>query len=150
MIYRKEEACMSVQLIQTNQRKRRRFTPQQKLQILKEWELTGNGVAVAQKHQIHPHTLYRWRRALEQGAEEDLFEWQTASDRSESKATGGGKPKTQRGTDDSDPRVDVIKKKDELGLTNRCMGTTYSNIQRMRIISEVESSRPRVLPNSVL
>lgn len=60
---------MSVQLIPTNQRKRRRFTPQQKLQILKEWELTGNGVEVAQKHQIHPHTLYRWRRALEQGAE---------------------------------------------------------------------------------
>jgi transposase-like protein len=26
-------------------------------------------VAIAQKHQIHPHTLYRWRRALEQGAE---------------------------------------------------------------------------------
>ena len=60
---------MSVQLIPTNQRKRRRFTPQQKLQILKEWELIGNGVAIAQKHQIHPHTLYRWRRALEQGAE---------------------------------------------------------------------------------
>jgi putative transposase len=68
----------------------------------------------------------------------DLFEWQTASDRSKDKATGGGKPKTQRGIDDSDPRADVIKKKDELGLTNRCMGTTYSNIQRMRIIAEVE------------
>jgi hypothetical protein len=39
MIYRKDEACMSVQLIPTNQRKRRRFTPQQKLKVLKEWEL---------------------------------------------------------------------------------------------------------------
>jgi len=38
---------MSVQLIPVNQRKARRFTPQQKLQTLKEWELTGNGVEVA-------------------------------------------------------------------------------------------------------
>ncbi len=60
---------MSVQLIPTDQRKARRFTPQQKLQILKEWELTGNGVEVAQKHQIHPLTLSRWRKALQQGAQ---------------------------------------------------------------------------------
>ena len=60
---------MSVQLIPVNQRKGRRFTPQQKLQILKEWELTGNGVVVAEKYQIHPQTLYRWRKALEQGAQ---------------------------------------------------------------------------------
>jgi len=60
---------MSVQLIPVNQRKARRFTPQQKLQILKEWELTGNGVEVAQKHQIHPLTLSRWRKALQQGAQ---------------------------------------------------------------------------------
>lgn len=59
---------MSVQLITDNKREGKRFTPQQKLQILKEWELTGNGVEVAEKHQIHPQTLYRWRKALEQGA----------------------------------------------------------------------------------
>ena len=47
----------------------KRFVPQQKLQILKEWELSGNGVAVAEKHQIHPMTLYRWKRALQRGAE---------------------------------------------------------------------------------
>jgi len=35
---------MSIQLTPLTQRKARRFTPQQKLQILKEWELTGNGV----------------------------------------------------------------------------------------------------------
>jgi transposase-like protein len=63
---------MSVQLIPVNQRKARRFTPQQKLQILKEWELTGNGVEVAQKHQIHPMTLYRWGKALQQGAQSFL------------------------------------------------------------------------------
>jgi transposase-like protein len=60
---------MSVQLITQNQRKARRFSPQQKLQILKEWEREGNGIEVAQKYQIHPHTLYRWKRLLEQGAE---------------------------------------------------------------------------------
>jgi len=60
---------MSVQMIPNNQRKGRRFSPQQKLQILKEWELSGNGVEIAQRHQLHPMTLYRWRKALQRGAE---------------------------------------------------------------------------------
>jgi len=60
---------MSIQLITNNQRKARRFTPRQKLQILKEWEQTGNGVDIAEKYQLHPHTLYRWKKALEQGAQ---------------------------------------------------------------------------------
>ena len=30
---------------------------------------TGNGIEVAQKYQIHPQTLYRWKKALEQGAQ---------------------------------------------------------------------------------
>jgi transposase-like protein len=60
---------MSVQLIPQETKARRKFTPQQKLQILKEWEGTGNGIEVAQKHQIHPQTLYRWKKALEQGAQ---------------------------------------------------------------------------------
>ena len=60
---------MSVQLISSHKRKGRRFSPQQKLQVLREWEMSGNGVEVAQKYQIHPQTLYRWRKALEQGAE---------------------------------------------------------------------------------
>jgi transposase-like protein len=60
---------MSVQLMTPNQRKARRLTPEQKLQILKEWEQSGNGVEMAQKHQIHPHTLYRWKKAMEQGAQ---------------------------------------------------------------------------------
>lgn len=59
---------MSVQLITDDQEKRRIFTPEQKFQILNEWERTGNGVKVAQKYQIHPMTLYRWRRALGHGA----------------------------------------------------------------------------------
>jgi len=60
---------MSVQLIPQETKARRKFTPQHKLQILKEWEATGNGIEVAQKHQIHPQTLYRWKKALEQGAQ---------------------------------------------------------------------------------
>jgi len=60
---------MSVQLITEDRKRAKRFTPQQKLQVLKEWELSGNGIEIARKYQIHPHTLYRWRKALEQGAE---------------------------------------------------------------------------------
>jgi transposase-like protein len=60
---------MSVQLIPQETKVRKKFTLQHKLQILKEWEGTGNGIEVAQKHQIHPQTLYRWKKALEQGAQ---------------------------------------------------------------------------------
>ncbi len=60
---------MSVQLITESRKRSKRFTPQQKLQILKEWELSGNGIEIARGYKIHPHTLYRWRKALEQGAE---------------------------------------------------------------------------------
>ena len=60
---------MSVQLMPQETKARRRFTPQHKLQILKEWEATGNGIEVAQKHELHPQTLYRWKKALEQGAQ---------------------------------------------------------------------------------
>ena len=60
---------MSVQLIPEETKARRRFTPQHKLQILKEWEATRNGVELAQKHELHPQTLYRWKKALEQGAQ---------------------------------------------------------------------------------
>jgi transposase-like protein len=60
---------MSAQLIPVEPKKERRFSPQQKLQVLKEWEATSNGIEVAQKYQIHPQTLYRWKKALEQGAQ---------------------------------------------------------------------------------
>jgi transposase-like protein len=66
---KRRRKCMSVQLIPHETKARRKFTPQQKLQVLKEWEATGNGIEVAQKHQIHPQTLYRWKKALEQGAQ---------------------------------------------------------------------------------
>ena len=65
--------CISLQLIATSQRKARRFTPQKKLQILKEWEQNGNGMDVAEKYQIDPQTLYRWKKVLEQGAQTFLI-----------------------------------------------------------------------------
>lgn len=63
---------MSVQLTPVERKQRKRFSPRQKLEILREWEGTGNGVAVAEKHGIHPMTLYGWRQRLDQGAEEFL------------------------------------------------------------------------------
>jgi transposase-like protein len=63
---------MGIQLTMTGERQRKRFTARQKLEILREWESTGNGVDVSRRHGIHPMTLYRWRRRLEQGAAEFL------------------------------------------------------------------------------
>jgi transposase-like protein len=40
-----------------DQRKARKSSPGEKLQILREGEQSGKGVAVAQKYQIHPHTV---------------------------------------------------------------------------------------------
>ena len=82
---------MSVQLIPHEKERRRKFTPQQKLQVLKEWEGTGNGIEVAQKYQIHPQTLYRWKKALEQGAQIFL---------------GGKKPRV-------DPRVRKLERENQ-------------------------------------
>jgi transposase-like protein len=61
--------CMSVELITENQKRKRKFNPRKKLEILKEWERSGNGIQVAEKYQIHSATLYRWKKALEQGAD---------------------------------------------------------------------------------
>ena len=65
---------MSVQLTQVEKKRRKRFTAQQKLEILREWEATGNGVEVAERHGIHPMTLYRWRRDL-RAASEKIPDW---------------------------------------------------------------------------
>ena len=59
---------MSVPLIPSEKEKRGKFTRQQKPQVLK-WEANGNGIEVAQKYQIHPQTLNRGKKALEQGAQ---------------------------------------------------------------------------------
>jgi hypothetical protein len=58
-------------------------------------------------------------------------------------AIGRGESKAQGSVDHSDPRADAVKKKDELGLTNRRKGSTYSSVQRMRIIFEVEKFKAK-------
>jgi len=82
---------MSVQLLTPVRQRSKRYSPQQKLQVLREWERSGNGVEIAEKYQIHPQSLYRWRRALEQGAQAFL---------------GGRKPKL-------DPRIRKLEKENQ-------------------------------------
>ncbi|MGO8821256.1 MAG: transposase [Desulfomonilaceae bacterium] len=63
---------MSVQLTTVEGKQRKKFTANQRLEILREWDATGNGVEVSRRHGIHPLTLYRWKKRLEQGAAEFL------------------------------------------------------------------------------
>jgi len=65
----------------------------------------------------------------------DLFERQEKEGRSQDKGAGRGEPETKRSPCHPDPGVDVAKKKDELGLSNRRKGCTYSGVQRQRIIN---------------
>ncbi len=63
---------MGIQLTTMEKRQYKRFTARQRLDILREWESTKNGVEVSQRYGIHPMTLYRWKKRLEQGAAEFL------------------------------------------------------------------------------
>ena len=63
---------MSVQLTTLEGKQRKKFTARQRLEILREWDSTGNGVEVSLRYGIHPMTLYRWKKRLEQGAAEFL------------------------------------------------------------------------------
>jgi hypothetical protein len=64
---------MSVQLTTVEGKPRKEFTASQRLEILREWDATGNGVEVSRRYGIHPLTLYRWKKRLEQGAAEFLI-----------------------------------------------------------------------------
>jgi len=78
--------------------------------------------------------------SVEKGIREggrDLFKWKEAQGRCQDKGTGRREPKAKRSPCHTDPGVDVVKKKDELGLTGRIKGSNYSSIQRERIIEEV-------------
>lgn len=54
-------------------------------------------------------------------------------------AAGERKSEAEGGVGPSGPGVDAFKKRDELGLTNRSKGTSYSSEQRQRILAEVET-----------
>ena len=68
----------------------------------------------------------------------DFPQWQTSAIRSQDKRTGRRESQIEGSPCHSDSGTDVVKKKDELGLTGRWKGATYSGIQRQRIIEEVE------------
>ena len=68
----------------------------------------------------------------------ELSEWQASQKRCPHQGTGGRYPETERSADVPDPGTDVVKKKDELGLTNRGKGATYSGTQRVRISNRVD------------
>jgi transposase len=68
----------------------------------------------------------------------DLSQRQASANRSAHPAIGRGESKAQRSVDHPNPRADAVKKKDELGLTNRQKGTIFSSVQQTRIIDEIE------------
>jgi len=63
---------MEQEITTTGRRPRRRFSAQQKLDILRDWERTGNGAGVARQHGLPAARLYRWKKQLEHGADEYL------------------------------------------------------------------------------
>jgi len=78
----------------------------------------------------------------------DFSERQEASRRSSGPKAGEGESEAERGLGSSDPRIDAFKKRDELGLTNRLQGQSYSLEQRQRIIQEVQKLHLRGLSKS--
>ena len=68
----------------------------------------------------------------------DLSQRQAPANRSAHPAIGRRESKAQRSVDHPNPRADAVKKKDELGLTNRQKGTIFSSVQQTRIIDEIE------------
>jgi putative transposase len=73
----------------------------------------------------------------------DFPERQAAPRQSANQGIGAGESKAQGSAGYSDPRVDAVKKKDELGLANRPKGSRYSNVQRLRVIAEVKKLNAR-------
>jgi hypothetical protein len=73
---------------------------------------------------------------------------QEAQSRSPRSETGEGKPKAEGGSCASDPGTDALKKREELGLSNRSKGSTYSKEQRQRIIEEVQKLSLEGVPKS--
>jgi transposase-like protein len=54
--------------------KRKRFTPQEKVRVLRELFEDGKPVsAVAEGHDVHPNNIFAWRKQLFEGAER-IFE----------------------------------------------------------------------------
>ena len=98
---------------------------------LREWESTGNGVEVSRRYGIHPMTLYRWKKRLEQGAAEFL-KGSRSKPNPRVKELERENQNTERHGDFAVSGPDAVKKKDELGLTGRRAGQAYSQEQRAK------------------
>ena len=70
-----------------------------------------------------------------------VFERQEDQSRSSHQEAGEREPETEGSPGSADPRADAFKKRDELALTNRRRGATYSQEQRHRIVAEVHRLR---------
>ena len=69
----------------------------------------------------------------------DLFKGNSSESESRDEAIKRREPETQRNGHLVEPGIDAFKKKDELGLTDRIKGCSYSSEQRQRIVQEVEN-----------
>jgi hypothetical protein len=84
-----------------------------------------------------PHGL-----SMEEGhgaRSESLLDRHKTQDRSPYQATGKGKPEAERGFGFANAGADAFKKRDELGLTTRPKGFSYTQEQRQGIIQEVQN-----------
>ena len=70
-----------------------------------------------------------------------VSEWQKDQSRSPHRGAGEREPETEGSPGSADPGADAVKKRDELALTNRPSGATYSQEQRHRIVEEVQRLR---------
>jgi putative transposase len=70
-----------------------------------------------------------------------VSEWEEAQIGSPHQEAGEREPETEGSPGSADPRADAFKKRDELALTNRPTGATYSQEQRHRILEEVQRLR---------
>ncbi len=53
----------------TSVQRRRRWSAQQKMQMVEEAEQPGNSISsVARKYEVHPNQLFTWRRLMHDGA----------------------------------------------------------------------------------
>lgn len=68
----------------------------------------------------------------------DVSEWQAPPEGRTHQGVGRREPEIERSPCVPNPGTDAVKKKNELGLTDRRKGATYSGTQRVRIVARVE------------
>jgi transposase-like protein len=104
----------AVKPVQTGRGRRRRWSAEQKLIVLQEWQTGSPLEEICRTYAMHAAQMYRWKRSLDQGLKEP-GEWVP-------KSQGLGLPKRveelARALGRKALEVDVVKKAFELkGLT---------------------------------